>query len=362
MPVTTTLYTKAGAEAGTVDLPEALFAAPVNTAVLHQAVVAQLAGAPDRHGRHQDPRRGPRRRQEAVPPEGHRPRPPGHAARAPHYAGGGVVFGPHPRGVRAAAAQAHAPPGAPGRPDLQVRRRRHQVRRRPRRSTPSRPASWSGYLDALQARGRVLVVEAGKDERLELSARNLPGVHGHPRRLAQRGRRPERGHAGHHPAVHRRRWRRCTHDAPGIAGHPAPGHQREVDGRDAASTSTRSRSTTTPTSCRSRPPSRSSSRSRCWTSTCSTTKPKEKSRNRKRGRIKGCTSPWKKAVVTVEVQRQDRILRGGVGDAAAQLQADLPRSAVHDPLDLRGDHHRPRPTSRCSSPRSAAAAATTRAA
>ena len=27
------------------------------------------------------------------------------------------------------------------------------------------------------------------------------------------------------------RWRRCTHDAPGIAGHPAPGHQREVDGR-----------------------------------------------------------------------------------------------------------------------------------
>jgi large subunit ribosomal protein L4 len=33
-----------------------------------------------------------------------------------------------------------------------------------------------GYLTALQAQGRVLVVEAGKDERLELSARNLPGV------------------------------------------------------------------------------------------------------------------------------------------------------------------------------------------
>ena len=39
----TTLYTKTGAEAGTVDLPEALFAAPVNQAVMHQAVVAQLA-------------------------------------------------------------------------------------------------------------------------------------------------------------------------------------------------------------------------------------------------------------------------------------------------------------------------------
>ncbi len=32
----------------------------------------------------------------------------------------------------------------------------------------------------------------------------------------------------------------------------------------------------------------------------SNTKPKEKSRNRKRGRIKGYTSPWKKAVVTVK--------------------------------------------------------------
>ncbi len=33
-----------------------------------------------------------------------------------------------------------------------------------------------GYLAALGASGKVLVVEAGKDERLELSARNLPGV------------------------------------------------------------------------------------------------------------------------------------------------------------------------------------------
>ena len=31
-----------------------------------------------------------------------------------------------------------------------------------------------------------------------------------------------------------------------------------------------------------------------------TTKAKEKSRNRSRGRDQGCTSPWKKAIVTVE--------------------------------------------------------------
>ena len=41
---TTPLYDKTGSEAGTIDLPDALFAAPVNTAVMHQAVVAQLAG------------------------------------------------------------------------------------------------------------------------------------------------------------------------------------------------------------------------------------------------------------------------------------------------------------------------------
>jgi len=33
-----------------------------------------------------------------------------------------------------------------------------------------------GYFDALGAAGRVLVVEPARDEKLELSARNLPGV------------------------------------------------------------------------------------------------------------------------------------------------------------------------------------------
>jgi large subunit ribosomal protein L4 len=33
-----------------------------------------------------------------------------------------------------------------------------------------------GHLQALQLSGRILVVEDGKNEQLELSARNLPGV------------------------------------------------------------------------------------------------------------------------------------------------------------------------------------------
>ena len=57
----TPLYDRTGKTVGSVDLSDELFAAPVNTAVLHQVVTAQLAAPPDRHPRHQDPRRGPRR-------------------------------------------------------------------------------------------------------------------------------------------------------------------------------------------------------------------------------------------------------------------------------------------------------------
>ncbi|HET6346378.1 MAG TPA: 50S ribosomal protein L4, partial [Myxococcota bacterium] len=94
---------------------------------------------------------------------------------APHYAGGGVVFGPHPRSyvqrlpkrMRRLALQgaltSKLGDGAikvVADLDMEAIRTRELV----------------GYLAALGARGRVLVVEAGKDERLELSARNLPGV------------------------------------------------------------------------------------------------------------------------------------------------------------------------------------------
>ena len=40
----TTLYARTGEAIGTVELSEELFAAPVNAAVLHQVVTAQLAG------------------------------------------------------------------------------------------------------------------------------------------------------------------------------------------------------------------------------------------------------------------------------------------------------------------------------
>jgi len=171
----TTLYTKLGEAVGTVDLPEALFGAPVNTAVLHQVVTAQLAG---RHlGTHDTKTRGEVRGGGAKP---YRQKGTGRARqgsrRAPHYAGGGAVFGPHPRSY-----------------DQKVPRRMKRLALRGALTAKYgdgavkvvqdlameaiRTRELLDYLEALEAAtGEILVVAPERDEKLELSARNLPHV------------------------------------------------------------------------------------------------------------------------------------------------------------------------------------------
>jgi large subunit ribosomal protein L4 len=170
----TTVYTKTGTEAGTVDLPESLFAAPVNEAVIHQAVVAQLAGR--RTGTHDTKTRG------EVRGGGHKPyrqKGTGRARQgtrsAPHYAGGGVVFGPHPRSYAQRLPKRMKRLALVGAltakfTDGQVRVVQDLV------MDAIRTRELLGYLEALKATGRILVVANAGDERLELSARNLPGV------------------------------------------------------------------------------------------------------------------------------------------------------------------------------------------
>ncbi|OGN85356.1 MAG: 50S ribosomal protein L4 [Chloroflexi bacterium GWC2_73_18] len=170
----TTLYRKDGAEAGTVELPESLFAAPINEDVIHQAVTAQLAG---RHlGTHKTKKRG------EVSGGGRKPyrqkgtgRARQGSRRAPHYAGGGVVFGPQPRSyaqrlprqmkrlaLRGALTSKFDDGAVRVVEDLEL----DEIRTR----------ELIGYLDALHARGRVLVVAPARDQKLELSARNIPTV------------------------------------------------------------------------------------------------------------------------------------------------------------------------------------------
>jgi large subunit ribosomal protein L4 len=172
---TTTLYSRTGEEIGEVELPEMLFSAPINPAVLHQVVIAQLAG---RHlGTHSTKKRG------EVSGGGKKPyrqkgtgRARQGSIRSPHYRGGGVVFGPQPRSYAqrlprqmrrlalVGALTSKLDDGAIRVVDafgLEEPRTRDIV----------------AILDALgRSEGRVLIVAPATDETLILSARNLPGV------------------------------------------------------------------------------------------------------------------------------------------------------------------------------------------
>jgi large subunit ribosomal protein L4 len=175
----TTLYDRTGATVGSVDLADALFAAPVNEAVLHQAVVAQLAGR--RTGTADTKTRGEVRgggkkpyRQKGTgrARQGHRT--------APHFKGGGVVFGPHPRSY-----------------DQKLPKKMRRLALRSALSAKftdeaikvvqafgmADEPKTKAFVSVLEALGagdgherRVLVVAPAKDEPLLRSAANLPSV------------------------------------------------------------------------------------------------------------------------------------------------------------------------------------------
>ncbi len=92
----TPVFNMAGEQVGTMELDEAIFGIRPNLAVVHQALRRQLANA--RQGTHQTKTRGEvsgggrkmyRQKGTGRARQGSR--------RAPHWRGGGTVFGPHPR-------------------------------------------------------------------------------------------------------------------------------------------------------------------------------------------------------------------------------------------------------------------------
>jgi large subunit ribosomal protein L4 len=171
---TTTLFDRSGKNLGSVELNDELFAAPVNQAVLHQVVTAQLAGR--RIGTHETKTRGQVRGGGKKP---YRQKGTGRARQgtptAPHYRGGGTVFGPHsrsyeqrlPRKMRRLALR-----GA-----LTAKLGDEAIRIVDSFGLDAiKTREVLGVLGALKATGRVLVVAPVADERLRLSARNLPTV------------------------------------------------------------------------------------------------------------------------------------------------------------------------------------------
>jgi large subunit ribosomal protein L4 len=168
------VYDRTGKSVGSVELSAELFDAPVNAAVLHQVVTAQLAGR--RTGTADTKTRGEVRGGGKKP---YRQKGTGRARQgstnAPHYRGGGTVFGPHPRSY-----------------EQRLPRKMKRLALRGALTAKFgdeaikiidtfalegiRTRDLVGVLKALEANGRVLVVAPGRDEALELSARNLPTV------------------------------------------------------------------------------------------------------------------------------------------------------------------------------------------
>ncbi|HZM73979.1 MAG TPA: 50S ribosomal protein L4 [Candidatus Polarisedimenticolia bacterium] len=170
----TTLFDRKGASLGSVDLSAELFDAPVNEAVIHQAVTAQLAGR--RTGTASTKTRGEVRGGGKKP---YRQKGTGRARQgtksAPHYRGGGAVFGPHPRSyeqrlprkVRSLALR-----GA-----LTAKLGDEAIRVIDTFALDAiKTRDLATVLAALNASGRVLLVAPATDETLKLSARNLPTV------------------------------------------------------------------------------------------------------------------------------------------------------------------------------------------
>ncbi len=170
----TTLYARTGEAIGTVELPAGLFAAPVNAAVIHQAVTAQMAGR--RLGTHDTKTRG------EVAGGGRKPyrqkgtgRARQGSRRAPHFAGGGVVFGPHPRSYAQRLPRKMKRLALVG--ALTAKYGADAVRVLDGFGLEEiRTKALAGVLANLRAGGRVLIVAPSRDERLHLSARNLPAV------------------------------------------------------------------------------------------------------------------------------------------------------------------------------------------
>jgi large subunit ribosomal protein L4 len=170
----TTLYDRSGASIGSVELADELFAAPVNEAVLHQVVTAQLAGR--RLGTHDTKTRG------EVAGGGKKPyrqkgtgRARQGSRRAPHYAGGGTVFGPHPRSYEQRLPRKMKRLALRG--ALTAKLGDDAIRVIDAFALEAiRTRDFADVLVALNAGGRVLVVTPSRDERIELSSRNLPRV------------------------------------------------------------------------------------------------------------------------------------------------------------------------------------------
>ena len=169
-----TVYDRDGKESGQVELPESVFNAPVNAAVLYQAVRRQQAN--DRQGTHDTKTRG------EVSGGGKKPwkqKGTGHArqgsTRAPQWRHGGTVFGPHPHSYEQKMPRKQRRLAL--RSALSVKSQEDAVRVLEEIALEApKTSAMAGLFDQLGAGARTLFVIPEHDLMLEKSTRNLAGV------------------------------------------------------------------------------------------------------------------------------------------------------------------------------------------
>lgn len=174
MALTVNLLDQKGTSVGDVALAPEVFEAPVNKAVMHQALVRQLANA--RQGTHDTKTRTEVRGGGRKP---WRQKGTGRARqgsiRAPHWAGGGTVFGPHPRSYRMDMPRKMRRLALRSALSAQARDGLISVIEKWEITQPS-TRSVASFLASIKAGARVLIVLGSHDEMLEKSCRNIPHV------------------------------------------------------------------------------------------------------------------------------------------------------------------------------------------
>jgi large subunit ribosomal protein L4 len=168
------IYTMSGESVEELELPAGIFEAPVNPALMHQALVRQLANA--RQGTAKTKTRGEvngstrkmwRQKGTGRARQGSR--------KAPHWRKGGTVFGPIPRSYRQAMPKKMR--RAALRSALSVKASNQQILVVDKLEMAApKTRDFARFLDALAVPSSALVLLPERNENVEKSVKNLPGV------------------------------------------------------------------------------------------------------------------------------------------------------------------------------------------
>lgn len=168
------VYNLEGQTVGEMELSDVVFGAPVNEALLHQAVVMYLAN--QRQGTASTKTRGEVRgggrkpwRQKGTGRARHG------SIRSPIWVGGGVVFGPKPREYRQKMPKKARRAALRSALSEKVREGNLIVLESLTLPEP-KTKLMAGVLNRLAAERKPLIVLAERDRNVELSTRNLPGA------------------------------------------------------------------------------------------------------------------------------------------------------------------------------------------